>query len=415
MKKNSSIKDVFITNYRLDKKVNKYLVFESIRKRGPISVPEIAKITKLSRPTIDSCVKIFYEKNLIKKEGFGDPQGGRKPNLWKLNNHAGYLIGVDMESPNLNLLLADLDLNTIQTTSTTFSLYSKKEDILEIICREINNIMTMSNLEPDKVMGIGIGVAGIIDKYRGTAVSIERIPDWHDVPLEEILKERLHLPIFIENDVMLMTFAEKSLNKELKDQQNFIYMGFRYPSGIAARFFLEGRPFNGYHGNAGFIGHVQVEKNGPVCACGKRGCLELYADVRSILNRAKTVMKNRMESRIYQMSGKEEDITLREVGQAADEGDVLAMRVLRESADYLSMGIEYLVSLFDIPLVVLGGSITQAGNAFLNFVIEASRKRLISTFRNSLDVRYGYIGDNAASLGGALLVYKDIFKEPVLL
>jgi predicted NBD/HSP70 family sugar kinase len=415
MKANYSIKDVFGPNYRLDKKVNKYLVFESIRKRGPISISEIEKITKLSRPTIDNYIKTFHEKGLIKKEGFGDPLGGRKPNLWKLNNHAGYLIGVDMESPNLNLLLTDLDLNTIQTTTTTFSLYSKKEDVLEMLCREINNIMTISNLEPAKVVGIGIGVPGIIDKYRGTAVSIERIPDWHDVPLAKILKERLHLPIFIENDVMLMTFAEKSLNDELKDEKNLIYIGFRYPSGIAARFFLEGRPYNGYYGNAGFVGHVQVEKNGPPCTCGKRGCLELYADVRSILNRIKNAMKNSGETRIHQMIEKEEDITLKEVGQAADEGDVLAMRVLREAADYLSMGIEYLVSLFDIPLIVLGGSITQAGNVFLDFVKEASRKRLISTFRKSLDVRYGYIGDNAASLGGALLVYKDIFKEPVLL
>jgi predicted NBD/HSP70 family sugar kinase len=415
MKSNHSIKDVFSTNYRLDKKVNKYLVFESIRKKGPISIPEIEKITKLSRPTIDNYIKVFHEKGFIKKEGFGDPQGGRKPNLWKLNNHAGYLIGVDMESPNLNILLTDLDLHTIQATSTTFSLNSKTEDLLEMLYQGIKNIMTISNIGSDKVLGIGIGVPGVIDKYRGAAVSIERIPDWHDVPLEEILKDRLHLPVFIENDVMLMAFAEKSMNKELKDIKNLIYIGFRYPSGMAARFFLEGRPYNGHYGNAGFVSHIQVEKDGPLCTCGKRGCLELYADVRSILNRINNGMKEGGKTRIRGMMEKKEDITLTEVGQAADEGDDLAVRVLSEAAFYLSRGIEYLVSLFDIPLVVLGGSITQAGNVFLNIVKEASRKRLISTFRNSLDVRYGYIGDNAASLGGALLVYKDIFKEPVLL
>ena len=122
MKKNHVLKDVFLTDYRLDKKVNKYIVLESIRKKGPISVPDIAKLTQLSRPTVDSYLKSFIKKGVIKKEGFGYPQGGRKPNLWKLNNHAGYLVGVDLESPSLNLLLTDLDMNPIQKRSITFSL-----------------------------------------------------------------------------------------------------------------------------------------------------------------------------------------------------------------------------------------------------------------------------------------------------
>ena len=297
MKKNHSIKDVFVTNYRLDKKVNKYLVFELIRKRGPISIPEIEKITQLSRPTIDNHIKIFHSKGFIKKDGFGDPQGGRKPNLWKINNHAGYVIGVDMESPKLNLLLADLDLHTIQTNSTVFSLDSKTDDLIEMLCREINNIVAVSDIDPAKVLGIGIGVPGMIDKYRGAAVSIERIPDWHDVPLEKLLRDRLHLPVFIENDVMLMAFAEKSLNKELVDEKNVIYFGFRDPSGMAAKFFLEGRPYNGHYGNAGIIGHIQVEEDGPLCTCGKRGCLELYSDARSILNRMRNAVKDRGNSR----------------------------------------------------------------------------------------------------------------------
>ncbi len=415
MNKNHSIKDVFLPNYRLDKKVNKYIVLESIRERGPISVPEIAKLTKLSRPTIDSYIKVFFEKGVIKKEGLGDPQGGRKPYLWKLNNHAGYLIGVDLESPSLNLLLTDLDLNTIQIRSTSFSLSLKKENVVELLCEEINKILVSGNIDPVKVLGIGIGVPGIIDKYRGTAISIERIPDWHDVPLEKVLREKLHIPVFIENDVMLMALAEKTLNEELKNENNLIYIGFRYPSGLAARFFLDGRPYNGYFGNAGFLGHIQVEKEGPACTCGKRGCLELYSNVRSILSNVQDAMRRGEKTRITQMMDKGEDVTLQAVRRASEEGDALALRVLHEAAGYLAMGIEYLVSLYDIPLVVMGGSITQVGEVFLELVREASRERLLSRFRSSLDIMYGCIGDDAASLGGALLVYNDIFKEPVLI
>jgi len=74
----------------------------------------------------DNYIKFFHEKGFIKKEGLEDPQGGQKSNLWKLNNHAGYIIEVGMESPSLNLLLTDLDLNIIDTSSTTFSLSAGK-------------------------------------------------------------------------------------------------------------------------------------------------------------------------------------------------------------------------------------------------------------------------------------------------
>jgi predicted NBD/HSP70 family sugar kinase len=415
MLKEHAIREVFLPNYRLDKKVNKYLVLESIRKRGPISVPEIAKLTRLSRPTIDNYIKIFFEKGVIKKQGVGDPQGGRKPNLWKLNNHAGYLIGMDIESPSLNLLLTDLDLNTIQSRSTSFSLSSKKEQVVEMLCQEIRELLISGDIDPAKVLGIGIGVPGIINKYQGAAISIERINDWHDVPLESVVTENVHIPVFIENDVMLMALAEKTFNRELKNEHNLIYLGFRYPSGLAARFFLDGRPYNGCFGNAGFVGHIQVEAEGPDCTCGKRGCLELYASVRSILDSVQNAIKRGEKTRINSLMKRGEEVSLHDVGRASEEGDNLSLQVLRGAAGYLAMGIEYLVSLYDIPLVVLGGSITGAGHVFLQLVREASRERLLSQFRKSLDIRYGCMGDDAASLGGALLVYNDIFKEPVLI
>jgi N-acetylglucosamine repressor len=415
MLKEHAIREVFLPNYRLDKKVNKYRVLESIREHGPISVPEIAKLTRLSQPTIDNYIKIFFEKGVIKKQGLGDPQGGRKPNLWKLNNHAGYLIGVDLESPSLNLLLTDLDLNTIQSRSTSFSLSLKKEQVVEMLCQEIRELLFSNDVDPVKVLGIGIGVPGIINKYQGAAISIERIHDWHDVPLESVVTENMHIPVFIENDVMLMALAEKTFNQELKNEHNLIYLGFRYPSGLAARFFLDGKPYNGCFGNAGFVGHIQVETEGPDCTCGKRGCLELYANVRAILDSVQRAIKRGEKTRINSLMKRGEEVSLHDVGRASEEGDNLALQVLREAAGYLAMGIEYLVSLYDIPLVVLGGSIMDAGHVFLQLVREASRERLLSQFRNSLDIRYGCMGDDAATLGGALLVYNDIFKEPALI
>jgi len=134
-----------------------------------------------------------------------------------------------------------------------------------------------------------------------------------------------------------------------------------------------------------------------------------------MLNRVKENIKRGTKTKIRKLIDENEGaVTPEIIQQAAIESDGFAINILRDAAEYLSLGIEYLVTLFDIPLIILGGSIIEAGTVFLDLVKEASQKRLTSIFKNNLDIRYGQINENVASLGGALLVYKDIFKEPVI-
>ncbi len=414
MRKVSLIRERFFSGYRLDKKINEYVVLDLIRKKGPISIPNIVRITNLSRPTIDSFINHLQRRDFIKIEGLGSSRGGRKSNLWKINNKAGYIVGIDMESPHLTILLTDLELNVIGMSKTTFSLSAKKEKILDLLKTKNREIFTKSGISQTKLVGIGIGVPGLIDKSRGTSVSIERIPDWRDVPLVQILKEEFKVSVFLENDVTLMSIAEKTLNKEIRNKENMIYIGFR--TGIGGGIFINGKLFNGVYGNTGFIGHTTVEKEGPRCRCGNKGCLELFADEPAIINKAKEGTKRGTKTNISQLAAKKADaITIEIILQAAREGDVFARSILREAAEYLGLGIANVVNLLDIPLVIIGGSITKAGELFLEWVREASRKRLTSIYRDYLDLRYAKIDQNTAALGGAICVLQDIFKEPSIL
>ena len=158
MERVPSIRERFFPGHRLDKKVNEYLVLDLVRAKGPISIPEIVRITNLSRPTIDDFINHLQRKDFIKREGVGSSWGGRKPNLWKLNNNAGYIIGIDIESPHLTILLTDLELNVIGTSETTLPLSVSKERILGLLRMIIREIFAKSGASQLKLIGIGMGL-----------------------------------------------------------------------------------------------------------------------------------------------------------------------------------------------------------------------------------------------------------------
>jgi predicted NBD/HSP70 family sugar kinase len=411
MKKDHVIRKIVLSGNRIDKRLNEYLVFKLIKEKGPISIPELLSETKLSRPTIDTFIARLRKKNLIIQSGFGTPHSGRRPKLWKLNGKAGYLIGVDMESPHLTVILTDLDLNIVQSSKSVFSLNSNSEAILATVMDRIHGIIGKSGVDQSKILGIGIGVPGLINKFRGVSVLIERIPDWKNVPVIEILNREFGVPVFLENDVRLMAIAEYSMNRELDEKKNMIYIGYR--TGIGATIFIDEKPISGTFGNTGFIGHTTIEKDGPLCSCGNRGCLELYADEYVIIRQVKDILRDKAVKDLPSTGKKNvNEVTMETVIQLSKNGNSAITNILKKSAEYLGLGIANAVTMFDIPFVLMGGSIVQAGEQYLDWVKESALGRLSSIFKEHFELRYARIISDAAPLGGAILVLRDVFRQP---
>lgn len=411
MNTSPSIRDQLFSGQRLEKKMNEYVILNLIRKHAAIGIPDLVRMSQLSRPTVDTIVNSLEKKELIKKEGFGNPQGGRKPNLWRLNNIAGFILGIDVETPHVNIVLTDLELNVISSSETYFSLRHTCEEILIFLKGKIYDILKRAGIEAAQLVGIGIGVPGIIDKAQGISVSIERLPDWKDIPLVRVLTKEFDVPVFLENDVTLMAIAEKTLNEEMKNIENLLYIGFR--TGIGAGIFINGEPYNGVYGNAGFIGHSIVMKDGPQCLCGNKGCLELFVDEPAIIERMREICRrSENPDMALPFENNPETISLESIMQAASAGDQCAEKLLQDAASYLSIGIGNAVNLLDIPTIIIGGSITKAGELFLNLVTQESNSRVQALYRDHLDIRFAVINDNPAALGAAVVVLKDLFKDP---
>lgn len=396
--------------YNLGKRVNQYTTLDLIRKKGPITRPEIARISGLSRPTVDVAVDTLRKKKFVKRAGFASSRGGRRPILWKLNNKGGYIVGVDMESPHLTIILIDLETNIISKSKVSFSLNMGKEIILSYLIKEVHKVINKAGINTEDIIGMGVGIPGLIDKSRGISASIERIPGWYNVPIVDILKKEFNLPVFLENDVSVMAMAEK-YSGDGQEVENMIYVAFR--TGIGSGVFINGELFRGVHGNAGFLGHITIDKNGPLCTCGNRGCLELFADEPVIINKAKEGLKNKVKTSINSLvEGKVEKITPEVVFKSALDKDSFALDIVRKTGKYLGIGIANMVNLFDIELVIIGGNITKAGEPFLESVRKTAKKHLLPLFNKNLKIKYAKIGEDAAALGATILVLQDLFKAP---
>lgn len=234
---------------------------------------------------------------------------------------------------------------------------------------------------------IGISGGGPLDPVRGVILTVPNLPGWIDVPITQILSERLEAPAFLENDANACAVAEWLYGAGRGARQ----MAFLTCStGIGAGLILDGRLFRGARFLAGEVGHQVIVPGGLPCGCGNRGCLEAYASGSGIAARLRGL--------------REKDPSLpgdaRALVDVARTGNRVALDFLRETAEYLAHGLANLVYTLDLERLVLGTIPTAAGDLFLGPVREALLRRLWPNFHPGLEVRpselWPDLGDHAA-------------------
>lgn len=387
----------------LHKEANENLVLHAIKRNGPLSVPDLMRKLALSRPTVDDAVRRLHSRSLVRAAGTGTGTVGRRPTLWTIDAQAGFMIGVDLEYPSASVVVTNLQLKILKYERSYVDAATTPNEILDMLFVMIDRVLTAAGADGGKLFGIGLGVPGLIDRRRGLSVQIERAPFWTEVPVVSAFEERYRCPVFLENDVTMMLLAEKYFNRNLDGVTDFVYVGLR--TGLGAGLFLNGKPSTGEDGNAGFIGHITVDPQGPVCRCGNTGCLELYSGEPAILESIdrNVPMTERHRTRLH----------MGDLPELADSFPEQTGAVFHDVASYLAIGIVSFVNLLDLSTVILGGNIVYAGNLFLEYLQREVAARVMHTQRDKVDVRFGSVTENTAALGAAVLVMKDVFEEEV--
>lgn len=232
----------------------------------------------------------------------------------------------------------------------------------------------------------GVAVPGIVDAERGIAVYAANL-GWRDVPLRDLIAERLGVPVALGHDVRAGGLAEGRIGAGRgADRFLFVPLG----TGIAGAIGIAGRIEAGAHGYAGEIGHIVVRPDGPECGCGQRGCLETLASAAAV-------------TRAWARASGDPDADAADCAKAVESGDPAARTVWDEAVDALSAGLVTALTLLDPRTLIIGGGLAEAGETLFTPLRAAVKERV--TFQKLPTIVPAALGDTAGCLGAGLLAW----------
>lgn len=314
--------------------INRNLILETIIKKDPISRANLAQITGLTKATVSAIVAQLIEQNLVLEIGSDNTSLGRKPILLTFNANCAHVISIDLNTSTISVLISNLrgencSLSLHKHIIDETTILTALEEIIEA---------TLQLLEPTHygVIGIGIGIHGTV--YDNQILFSPYAP-YEDIPFKNYLEEKLHIPVFLENEANLSAIGEQTFWYNVPN-----IIGISVHSGIGVGVIIQQNLYSGINGNAGEFGHTIVARNGRPCPCGNRGCLEQYASERAILE----------EYCIQTHSAS--SITFDDFIDVYFENDKVAQELIDEFVSYMALAVNNLSATFNPDMIIINSS-----------------------------------------------------------
>ncbi len=388
---------------------NKNKILDLIRKNQSIYRAELARSTGLSMPTIMSITDELVEDGLIRDVGKGISSGGKPPMLLEIIPDSHFFVGIDISGAMFKCIVLNLQGNIVHSRCQDKDSLPEAE-LIETIERFIEDTVKEAGVSPARVSGIGVGLPGLVDTSRGVVInSIDY--NLHDVDLFTPLHEHFRTHVYIENSSKLMAIGEKYFGAGTNCEDFALVTVGR---GIGAALIINSELYRGHYNMSGELGHMVINPSGPICKCGRQGCLETLASGKAIASQARNLVSTGSNSLMLSLAGGiVKKINCDIVFSAAAQGDVLAKRIADEAIDYLSIGLANLVSLFDCQRIVLTGYVVKNNTYLLDKVSDN-----INTTRSCyygdvpVEVRLSELGEEAAVIGAAALPLQSFVMQP---
>lgn len=392
---------------------NELKVLSYIFERPNTSRIELAKCTGLSPACIGGIVNRLLKKRLIIESGRTSSPQGRKPISLAVRSDIAYLLGVDIGSRMLRVVIMDLLGRCIYKAEAGSNLSEGRQRVLHTAFNAIRKAVRNSAIPKSLIKGIGVAHSGVVDSENGLVLSFPRpgrMAEWRNIPLRDIFEEEFSLPVTIEDSSRTMAIAEKhfGLGADLSD---FLYI--TVGGGIGAAIFIERKLYRGPGGLAGEFGHITVSENGPLCSCGNRGCLEAVASCTAIIQAVKRAFEHGVDSQIHKMAkGRLDHITIDMIVNAARGNDSLAFRVLDEAVSHIGVALADVANLLNPCVVIFGGPLFRhSSDLLLGPLRRVVKQCALEKAANGMEFKVSSLGSEAAALGAAQLVSQRVLQS----
>ncbi len=371
---------------------------------------ELARLFNVSAPTISRSANILIAKHLIRETGSTSSSRGRRPAVLQVNPELAHVAGIEIDRDRIIAVVTDMGGNLLGRGAIAASARNPVRRTL-LDCRKALRIAWAdAGGRSISIARVGVGLGGTLDVENGLCMDWVGVPHWRRVNLLGALRETLDAEITLDDRARALALAQHLLWPENRRHRSAIYV--QIGTGIGAGIFMNGRMLRGATMAGGEIGHIVIDRNGPLCACGRRGCVEAFASLGATMARVRQGFEKGVNTSLRDMVKSPAQLTLELIVSAARNGDPLARTALTEAGDALGIGIANAVQLLNPSLVVLAGKFAgAASDFFLEAVTSAVRDQCFETIARGLEIRVAQFRKDIAPVGCALLASLDVASE----
>lgn len=371
-------------------------IFDLVRAAGQTSQAELVERTGLTGATISTITRQLIDDGLLTETGRARSTGGKPRTLVGVVPDAMHAVGVHLTRTDLVLVITDLLGGVIARTRREVPLVQDDSDLADILVAAIDEIIRGTGLRRADVSGVGLVVSGPVS---AGALGAHLSPD---VPrLRDALSSRLSMPVLLDNDASAAALGEWWVSGVGRTEDALVvYLG----SGIGGGLVTGGKLQRGVFGNAGELGHVTVDLNGPLCTCGARGCLEVIAGPSAVVRAALAEPTIAVPGGLDNSSTQDGvvECSFAAIAHTARLGNGAARLLLEEAAHALAVAVRSVVNVIDIAEVVLTGpSAAVAGATYLGELERELERAYSRHFGHSVGARLSQNCGTAAALGAA--------------
>ena len=380
---------------------NQSVILDAVRRsQTGLSRVELASATGLSAQTISNICRRLLDQQLIEEAGKEVNGPGKPRTMLRLNPQGRFALGVHLDPTVMTFVMLDLTGSVVSRSRLATPMSATPEVIIASLVSALTALIDESGVSRDRIGGVGIAAPGPIDRVRGTVVDPPHLLGWHHVALRDAVAEGIGLPAILDKDVTAAAIAEMwAGGPSGLGSFVFFYLG----TGIGAGLVVNDEVVRGSSNNAGEIGHIVTDPDGPPCFCGLRGCVLVTCMPQALVLEAERSGVFRSGTVGVDTFAVDERFT--ELCSAAAAGNAAAEEILDRSAVRLTQAVAVVANMLDLDRVVFGGPFwARLSEHYMRRIPALLEELRVARSIHHITVMGSGVGEDVAAIGAACLV-----------
>lgn len=377
------------------KKYNKHAAVDLIRfaSKG-VSRTDIAEELGLTRAGVTVIINELIDNGIILETDSRSTPSGRPPVVLEVNPKCGLVAAIDMGAVHLSVALGDVSARIIDEVELPFKISNGPERCLKEAAQALQTVLEKCGVELKDLSAVGVSVPGPVITDAGMVMAPPIMPGWDRFPIRDTLEAKWNVPVTLNNDADLGALGEWAYGAG-RGEKNLAYI--KVGSGIGAGLIINQQIFVGATGSAGEIGHLTIDKNGPLCTCGNYGCLEAFASGNAIELQAQKLVESGRRTLLAEFNRKH--ISVSDVADAARRGDLEAQEILNRSGTFIGIAIAGLINLVNPSVVIIGGGVAEVGDILTAPIRKMVKERSLPASEHAVKITTAMLGRHSTLIG----------------